>query len=142
MPIISGPTTPTPGEFPSIQDHFDAVEALLTAANARPEDLDQAPTEACNQFTVADRFGGAARLCGEIGTRSVRIVVKALGESADDAREMQRRHLAALRGKRITFTDRTSTRIQFESGDAVAPDGDLLTVGAWFSASTTFTYTV
>lgn len=127
--------------FPTIQEHFDAVEALLTAANARPRDLDQAPTEDCNQFTVADRFGGISRMSGEVGTRSVRIVVKSLGRTADNAREMQRR-ANAMRDQRLTFPGHVSTPIAFESGDAVAPDGDLLTTGAWFSASSTFTYTV
>ncbi|MDF1603397.1 hypothetical protein [Nocardioides sp. YIM 152315] len=128
--------------FPSLQEHFDAVEALLTAANAVPTDLDQAPTTDCNQFTVADRFGGVRRMTGQIGTRSVRVVVKALGQTADNAREMQRLHDAALRGVRVTVGAYRSTPIQFESGDAVAPDGDLLTTGAWFSASSTYTFTV
>jgi hypothetical protein len=128
-------------DFPTLQQHFDAVEALLNAANGRPRDLDQSPAEDCNQFTVADRYGGISRLSGDIGTRSVRVVVKALGRTADNAREMQRRNSAALRGKRITIAGRTAL-IQFESGDAVAPDGDLLTTGAWFSASSTYTYSV
>lgn len=128
--------------FPTIQEHFDAVEALLTAANARPRDLDQAPTEDCNQFTVADRFGGVTRMSGDIGTRSVRVVVKALGRSADNAREMQRRHDAALRNQRLTFTAHLSTPVAFEAGDPVSPDGDLLTTGAWFSATSTYIYTV
>lgn len=128
--------------FPTIQEHFDAVKALLTAADAVPRDLDQAPTEDCNQFTVADRFGGVARMTAEIGTRSVRIVVKALGTDAENAREMQSRHDAALRDQRITFAAHISTPIAFEAGDPVSPDGDLLTTGAWFSATSTYTYTV
>lgn len=127
--------------FPTIQQHFDAVEALLTASNARPRDLDQAPTEDCNQFTVADRFGGVARMTGEVGTRSVRIVVKSLGKTADNAREMQRR-ANAIRDQRLTFAGHVSTPIAFESGDPVSPDGDLLVTGAWFSATATYTYTV
>ena len=128
-------------EFPSLQDHFDAIEALLTAADARPADLDQAPTDDCNQFTVADRVSGAVRMSGDVGIRSVRVVVKALGQTTDNAREMQRRH-DSLRGKRLTFGTRTSTPIQFESGDPVSPDGDLLITGAWFSAVSTYTYEV
>ena len=127
--------------FPSTQEHFDAVKALLTAANARPTDLDQAPTTDCNQFTVADRFGGTRRMSGDIGTRSVRIVVKALGRDPGNAREMQRRH-SVLRGKRVVIGEHVSTPIEFESGDAVTPDGDLLVTGAWFSASTTYVYTI
>lgn len=128
-------------DFPTLQQHFDAIGALLTAANAVPRDLDQAPTEDCNQFTVADRFGGVIRLSGDIGTRSVRIVVKALGRTADNAREMQRLH-DKLRGQRVAIGEQISTPIQFEAGDAVAPDGDLLVTGAWFSASSTYTYTI
>lgn len=128
--------------FPSIQQHFDAVGAALTAANAVPRDLDQAPTTDCNQFTVADKFGGTPRMSGVVGIRSVRVVVKALGRTADNAREMQLRHDAGLRGKRVTVGGRVSTPMQFESADAVAPDGDLLTTGTWFSASSTYTYEV
>ena len=79
-------------------------------------------------------------MAGQVGTRSVRSVVKALGRTADNAREMQRRH-DQIREKWITVGDRVGL-IEFESGDAVAPDGDLLVTGAWFSASTTYVYTV
>lgn len=141
MPIVAGPTTPAPGSFPSEQEHFDAVEAALNVANARPRDYNNTVTEDCNLLAVADRFGGVRRMSSEIGTRSVRITVVAVGRTPDNAREMRRRH-DKLRGQRLTIGGRLSTPIEFESAEPVGPDGDLLGTGSWFSAMSRYTYTV
>lgn len=129
--------------FPSEQEHFDAVKAALTAAQARPYDYDDSPTEAAyTLLTVSDRFGGIPRATSQSGTRSARISVRAVGKTADNAREMRRRFDAALREQRITVGAFQSTPIAFETADAVGPDGDVLSTGGWYSALSTYTYTV
>lgn len=128
--------------FPSEQEHFDVVKAALTAAGARPYDYDDDPTEsAYNLLAVADRFGGAQRMTSEIGTRSVYVTLEAIGTSADNAREMRRRHDLALRDKRLTIGAHVSTPVHFESADPVRPSKD--TTGTeWFVAQSVYTYTV
>lgn len=129
--------------FPTEQQHFDAVAAALSAANARPYDYDDKPDGAAYTLvTVSDRYGGVQRTTGQIGTRSVRVTVRAVGKTADNAREMRKRCEAALREKRLTIAGRTSTLIQFETAEPIGPDGDALSSGQWFSGLSTYTYTV
>lgn len=131
--------------FPSEQEHFDAVMAVLEAAQARPYDYDTTPPTGVSGYTlvtVSDRFGGAQRLTSQIGTRGVRIAVRAVGITADNAREMRRRFDVALRERQITVDGLPSTPIAFETADAVAQDGDVRTTGTWYSALSTYTYTV
>lgn len=131
--------------FPSEQEHFDAVMAALTAAQARPHDYDTPPASTVTAYTlvtVSGRFGGVPRNDSRIGTRGVRVTVRAVGSTADNAREMRRRTDGALREQRLAIGDFTTTPIAFETADPVAPDGDIKTTGAWFSALSLYTYTV
>lgn len=131
--------------FPSEQEHFDAVMAVLMAAQARPYDYDTLPASAVTAYTlvtVTDRFGGAPRMTAQIGTRGVRVTVRAVGITADNAREMRKRADAALREQRVVVGDFTSTPIAFETSDPVAQDGDLRTAGVWYSGLSLYTYTV
>lgn len=131
--------------FPSEQEHFNAVMAVLNAAQARPYDYDTLPASTVTAYTlvtVTDRFGGVVRNDGRIGTRGVRVTVRAVGITADNAREMRRRADEALREQRLTVGGFTSTPIAFESSDPVAQDGDLRTTGVWYSGLSLYTYTV
>lgn len=131
--------------FPSEQEHFDAVVAALTAAQARPYDYDTLPPTSVTAYTlvtVTDRFGGVQRATSQIGTRGVRVTVRAVGITADNAREMRKRADAALREQRLTVAGFTSTPIAFETSDPVAQDGDLRTTGVWYSGLSLYTYTV
>lgn len=131
--------------FPSEQEHFDAVVAALTAANARPYDYDSLPASTVTSYTlvtVSDRFGGTPRMTAQIGTRGVRVTVRAVGITADNAREMRKRADAALREQRLAIDGFTSTPIQFETADPVAQDGDIKTTGTWYSGLSIYTYAI
>lgn len=131
--------------FPSEQQHFDAVKALLAAVDARPYDYDEKvpPTkDAYSLLSVADRFGGVLRNSGQVGTRGVRISVRYVGISADNVREMRRRGDGALREQSVTVAGRASTPIQFETAESVSQDGDVPVTKSWWSALTTYTYVV
>lgn len=134
--------------FPSEAEWHAAVTAALTAANAAPYDYGvkiPADVEAYNLVTVTDRFGGVARMSGETGTRGVRITVRAVGLAVEEtdplnnAREMRRRHDAALRNQRLTIGGRVTTQVAFETAEPIEEDGDQLTTGTWFSGLTTYT---
>lgn len=129
--------------FPSEQQHFDAVLAALAAANARPYDYDDKPSETSYSLvSVGDRFGGVMRVTGRTGTRSVRVTVRAVAKTPDAAREIRRRADTALREQRVTVGGYISTPIQFETAEPVGPDGDAAISGSWFSALSSYTYTV
>lgn len=131
--------------FPTEQDHHDAVKALLESAEAFPYDYDESiPRDETGYslLTVVDRFGGVQRLTSQIGTRSVRIAVRAVGDTMDNVREIRARVDAALREQRLAVGGFTSTPIAFETAESPAPDGDVLRDGAWFSALSSYTYTV
>lgn len=134
--------------FPTEAEWAAAVKAVLTAANAVPYDLGVAvpsTVKAFNYFTVVDRFGGVARMSSDVGTRGVRIVVRSVaqyGNPADplaNARLMRQRQATALRGQRLTINGAVTTPIAFESAEAFAPEGDVLSTDTWFSADTLYT---
>lgn len=135
-------------DFPTEAQWAAAVKAALTAANAQPYDLGVAvpsTVKAFNYFTVADRFGGVPRMSSGTGTRGVRIVLRSValyGKPEDplaNAREMRRRHTAALRDKRLTINGLVTTPIKFESADAFDSDSSTVTAETWFSADTFYT---
>lgn len=131
--------------FPSEQEHFDAVVAALTAAEARPYDYDTTPASTVSAYTlvtVTDRFGGTLRMSGQVGIRLARVTVRAVGITADNAREMRGRADAALREKSIVVGTHRSTPIQFETAEPVGRDGDVRTTGTWFSGLSIYTYEV
>lgn len=134
--------------FPTEAEWAAAVRAALTATNAVPYDMGTvvpSTVKAFNYFTVVDRFGGVPRMSGESGTRGVRIVVRSVaqyGLPADplvNARLMRQRHTVALRGQRLTINGVLTTPIAFESAEAFAPGGDVLSTDTWFSADTLYT---
>lgn len=131
--------------FPTEQQHFDAVMAALTAAGARPYGYDTVPPSTVTAYTlvtVTDRFGGNPRMSAQIGTRGIRVTVRAVGITVKNAREMRDRADVALREQRITVGSHVSTPVQFESSDPVAQDGDVRTTGLWYSGLSLYTYTV
>lgn len=151
MPIVAGSTTPTPTEFPSEAEWFAAVKAALTVDNAKPYDYGvtiPSSVTAYNLVSVTDRFGGEQRLTGQVGTRAVRITIRAVGKAVDarnplnNAREMRRRHDACLRENRLTVAGRVTRLVQFETAEAIAQDGDVLTTGSWYSGLTTYTCSI
>lgn len=131
--------------FPTEKEHYDAVVAALTAANAQPYDYGAAIPSTVSAYTlvgVSDRFGGVQRSTGQIGTRSARITVRAVGKTTGNVREMRRRFDAALREQRLTVAGYISTPIAFETATEVGQDGDIATTGTWYSALSSYTYTV
>lgn len=129
--------------FPTEQQHFDAVRAVLDAAGARPYDYDESPIEAdYTRMTVTDRYGGVPHMSGQIGVRLARITVLAVGSKASNVREIRRRADAALREQSIAVGSHKTTPIQFETAEPVSPDGGELSTGSWYSAASTYTYEV
>lgn len=129
--------------FPSDQEHSDAVEAALTAVDARPHGYGEPVSEAdYTLFAVTPRFGGEERAGGVVGTRGYRITILSVGRFASDVNEMRRRGDLALREQMLTVAGFTTSPIQFESSNPVAPDGEPDSLGQWLSAQSSYTYTV
>jgi hypothetical protein len=131
--------------YPTETEHFAAIKALLTAAVARPYDYGEtipSGTTAYNLLTVSERFAGVERMTSQIGTRSMRVTVRSVGTTMDNVREMRKRQDAALRDVSVTVAGRSSTPIHFETAEIPARDGDVVTTGTWFSALTSWTYSI
>ena len=129
--------------FPTEQEHFDAVVQVLTDADANPHDYDESPTESgYTLVSISDRFGGTPRMTGQVGIRLARVVLLAVGTTAENVREIRERFDGALREQRLTIAGRETTPIQFETSEPVGPDGDIFTTGQWYSARSQYTYEI
>lgn len=124
--------------MPSEQDHFDAVHAFLTAAGAAPFELSKLPATLPQHFTVitvSRMFAGTNRVGSLVGTNSYRITERSVARNDVSAREL-RRLGSALEGAVLTIGDLTSTPVQFETADPIAPDDEK----PWVSGLRMWTY--
>lgn len=119
--------------------------AVLTALNAaltpkQAYDIDDVPETRPNEYVevmVSRKFGGAARVCGSMGTVSWRIATRVVSQaSVSNARLMASFVDAALEGVSLSVGGDATTPISFEGAEDIGPDD------GWFSGLSTWTCAV
>lgn len=113
-----------------------AVIALIVSRGGRAYDLDDAkkltaPPASYVQVTVERRAGGDARLTGGHAVKGYRIEIREIGTTVSNARNA--RVKGDLENVALTVDGTTSTRLEFETQQAIAQDND------WWSGFTVWT---
>lgn len=119
-----------------------ALLAVLNAAVSprKVYELHQVPTTRPPNYvemTLSRRFGGEFKQCGDVGTTSYRVTLRAVAQmSVTAARDDLEKCRAALENVALVVGSDATTPIQFETEDPVATDN------GWFSGLMAFTYVV
>ena len=123
------------------QTHAAAVVARLNAvlpAAVRAYDADDVPATKPTSYvevSVTRRFGGNRRSSANTATGGWRITTRAVDHtSIANARLTANTTRTALEFFRLSVGGKTSTPVQFETADPVAPDD------GWWSGLTAWTY--
>jgi hypothetical protein len=124
--------------MPNEQAHSDAVVALLNTLGASAYDLGDVPKTTASLYTevtVTRRFGGEQRGSGEREGQLFRITARQVAKVYQNAQNLRAKS-AGLEGATLTVGGETTTPIEFETADPIAPDD------GWFSGLETYTYRI
>lgn len=123
--------------MPNEQAHSDAVVAAFSALGAIAYDLGDVPSSAAHytEITVTRRFGGEQRGSGEREGQLFRITARQVAKVYQNAQNLRAKS-AGIEGAVLTVGGTTTTPVEFESADPIAPDD------GWFSGLETWTYRI
>lgn len=89
---------------------------------------------AYTEVIISRRHGGIARADSTLDSDLIRVMTRVVAKSADNAGVQQTKVRAALEYTALSIGGVTTTPIQFETEDPIAPDD------GWYSGATDWTY--
>jgi hypothetical protein len=89
---------------------------------------------AYTEVVISRRFGGIARADSTLDSDLIRAMTRAVAKSQADADNQATKNRAALEYASLSIGGVTTTPIQFETEDPVAPDD------GWYSGATSWSY--
>jgi hypothetical protein len=113
-----------------------AFIAQLSTLGALPYDYDDLPAPRPDNYTevtVTRRYGGEQRSSGERDGRLYRATARQVAKTVSNARNLRTKS-AGLEGLMLTIGGATTTPIEFETAEVIAPDD------GWFSGLESWTF--